>query len=260
LADRALRGSSRYAADRDALGPDATTRLSIPLHLGCVSARAIEERLRRRRSRGAAELRRQLAWRDFWLHVIAHHPENRHLEHDPRFRSMRWRADRRSLEAWRGGRTGYPLVDAAMRQLIAEGWMHNRARMVAASFLAKNLLCDWREGEAHFMRHLLDGDEAQNNGNWQWAASVGADAQPWFRIFNPVLQQRRFDPGGVYVRRWVPELAGLPDRWLAEPWAAPLAVQSEAGCVIGRHYPDPIVELSESRERARARFAAAARR
>ena len=141
-----------------------------------------------------------------------------------------------------------------MRQLLAEGWMHNRVRMAVASYLTKNLLIDWREGEAHFMHHLLDGDESQNNGNWQWAASVGADPQPYFRVFNPVRQQERFGADGVYVRRWVPEIAGLPDRWLAAPWEAPEDVREEAGCPAGGDYPEPLVDLGESRAEAISRF------
>ena len=167
---------------------------------------------------------------------------------------MSWRDDPESLEAWRRGRTGVPWIDSGMRQLLEEGWMHNRVRMAVASYLTKNLLIDWREGEAHFMRHLLDGDESQNNGNWQWAASVGADPQPYFRIFNPVRQQERFDPGGEYVRRWVPELRRFPDGHLAAPWEAPEEVQREAGCVVGEDYPEPLVDLRDSREEAISRF------
>jgi deoxyribodipyrimidine photo-lyase len=214
----------------------------------------MEGRLRERRSQGAAALRRQLAWRDFYLHLIHHHPENARREHQARFRRMRWRRDDDELEAWKQGRTGYPLVDAGMRQLAETGWTHNRARLTTASFLTKDLLLDWRLGEAHFMRHLLDGDEANNNGNWPLTASVGADAQPYFRVLNPVRQQQRFDPDGRYVRRWVPELAELPDRWLAEPWKAPEEVQREAGCVIGRDYPEPLVDHDEARNEALARF------
>jgi len=210
--------------------------------------------LARTRSNGAKALRRQLAWRDFWLNVIGQRPANRHEEFDPRFRGMSWRDDAESLEAWKRGETGVPWIDAGMRQLLAEGWMHNRLRMATASYLTKNLLIDWRAGEAHFMHHLLDGDESQNNGNWQWAASVGADPQPWFRVFNPVRQQSRFDPDGIYARRWVAEIRELPDEHLAAPWRAPAAVQEAAGCVIGRDYPEPLVDLGESRREAISRF------
>ncbi len=250
----AVERAAEYTAIRDRPGADATTRLSPALHFGTVSARETEALLARKRSDGARALRRQLAWRDFWLNVIGSSPGNRRAEYDARFSGMRWRDDPDSLEAWRQGRTGVPWIDAGMRQLLAEGWMHNRVRMAVASYLTKNLLIDWREGESHFMGHLLDGDEAQNNGNWQWAASVGADPQPWFRIFNPVRQQERFDPVGVYVRRWVPEIAMLPDRWLARPWEAPDGVREAAGCPRGEPYPEPLVDLGESRAEAISRF------
>jgi deoxyribodipyrimidine photo-lyase len=254
LMRQAIAGAGAYLEVRDEPGLNATTRLSPPLHFGTISALELERELARKRSEGAGALRRQLAWRDFWLNIIVSNPSNRAGEHDPRFRGMRWREDPESLDAWKRGETGVPWIDAGMRQLLAEGWMHNRLRMAVASYLTKNLLIDWREGETHFMRHLLDGDEAQNNGNWQWAASVGADAQPWFRIFNPVRQQQRFDPAGSYVRRWVPELRDFPERHLTAPWEAPDDVQKQAGCVIGRDYPAPLVDLGRSREEAIARF------
>ena len=188
--------------------------------------------------------------------MIRNFPENRTAEHDPAFRGMSWNDDADSLRAWKRGRTGVPWIDAGMRQLIEQGWMHNRVRMAVASYLTKNLLIDWREGEAHFMEHLLDGDESQNNANWQWAASTGADPQPYFRVFNPVLQQEKFGKDGVYVRRWVPELERMPDEYLAEPWTAPEEVQEDAGCVIGTDYPEPLVDLKESRKEAIAHFSA----
>ena len=186
---RAVERAGRYARHPRPPGLDETTRLSPPLHFGTVSACELEQELARKRSEGAEALRRQLAWRDFWLSVIRTFPSNRTEEFDERFRGMSWNDDRESLDAWKRGETGVPWIDAGMRQLLAEGWMHNRVRMAVASYLTKNLLIDWREGEAHFMHHLLDGDESQNNGNWQWAASVGADPQPYFRVFNPVRQQ-----------------------------------------------------------------------
>jgi len=254
LLRRAIERAGAYAEIRDLPGLDETTRLSPPLHFGTISALELERALARMRSNGAKALRRQLAWRDFWLNVIGQRPANRHEEFDPRFRGMSWRDDAESLEAWKRGETGVPWIDAGMRQLLAEGWMHNRLRMATASYLTKNLLIDWRAGEAHFMHHLLDGDESQNNGNWQWAASVGADPQPWFRVFNPVRQQSRFDPDGIYARRWVAEIRELPDEHLAAPWRAPAAVQEAAGCVIGRDYPEPLVDLGESRREAISRF------
>ena len=251
---RAVAGCADYEEMRDRPGPDRTTRLSPPLHFGTISARELEAALAGKRSDGAKALRRQLCWRDFWLSVIRNFPGNRIEEYDERFHGMRWNDDPDSLAAWKQGRTGVPWIDAGMRQLLAEGWMHNRVRMAAASYLTKNLMIDWREGESHFMRHLLDGDESQNNGNWQWSASVGVDPQPYFRVFNPVRQQQRFDPEGEYVRRWVPELRELPDEHLATPWEAPEEVQREAGCVVGDDYPEPLVDLRESRAEAIARF------
>jgi len=252
----AVASSADYEKVRDDAGADATTHLSPPLHFGTVSPRELETLLAEKRTKGAQALRRQLGWRDFWLSVIRAFPENRTEEYDERFRGMRWRSDRDELLAWKRGETGIPWVDAGMRQLLEQGWMHNRVRMAVASFLTKNLLIDWREGESHFMEHLLDGDESQNNGNWQWSASVGVDPQPYFRVFNPVLQQRKFDPDGVYVRRWVPELADLPDEHLAEPWETPDDVQEAAGCVVGRDYPEPLVDLKQSRAEAIERFGA----
>lgn len=250
----AVESCSDYKRMRDLPGPDRTTRLSPPLHFGTVSARELETLVAAKRSEGAKALRRQVCWRDFYLNVIRNFPGNRTEEYDERFRGMRWNDDPDSLEAWKEGRTGVPWIDAGMRQLLAEGWMHNRVRMAVASYLTKNLMIDWREGESHFMHHLLDGDESQNNGNWQWSASVGVDPQPYFRVFNPVRQQNRFDPDGEYVRRWVPEVRELPDEHLATPWDAPEDVQEEAGCVVGDDYPEPLVDLRESREEAIARF------
>ena len=254
LMSRAAEDAADYEDVRDLPGLDRTTRLSPPLHFGTVSARELETLLTPQRSAGAKALRRQVCWRDFWLNVIRNFPGNRTREYDERFRGMRWNDDADSLRAWKRGETGVPYIDAGMRQLLAEGWMHNRVRMAVASYLTKNLLIDWREGEAHFMAHLLDGDESQNNGNWQWAASVGADPQPYFRVFNPVKQHEKFDADGTYVRRWVPELRGLPDKHLAQPWEAPDEVLEEAGVALGKDYPEPLVDLKRSREEAIARF------
>ena len=248
------RDVAEYAGNHDALGRDRTSRLSPYLHFGCLSPRQIEERLPRR-GKGAAAFRRQLCWRDFHHHVLLNFPANARSEFRERYRGMRWSRAERAFEAWREGRTGYPLVDAGMRQLRREGWMHNRARLVVGSFLTKDLGIDWRWGERHFMRLLVDGDEANNNGNWQWIASVGTDPAPYFRrILNPALQQGRHDPEGAYVRRYVPELERVPDEHLPEPWRMPDDVQRRAGCVIGGDYPAPIVDHREAREEAMARY------
>ena len=198
----------------------------------------------------------ELAWRDFYAHVMWHDPASARRATRRAYDLVPWRDDEVAIAAWKSGRTGFPVVDAAMRQLAATGWMHNRARMIVASFLTKDLLVDWRVGEAWFMRHLLDGDLASNNGGWQWAASTGTDAQPYFRVFDPVAQGRRFDPDGAYVRRWVPELAGVPVGYLHAPWTMPDDAQTASCCRIGLDYPAPIVEHREARRRAIEAYAA----
>jgi deoxyribodipyrimidine photo-lyase len=245
--------ADRYRDRRNFPAQPGTSRLSADLHYGCVSPRALYRRLDRRRS-GQEAFGQELVWRDFYGHVMAAWPEVRRVEFNPDLRGLPYRNDPDALAAWREGRTGYPFVDAAMRQLLAEGWMHNRARMTVASFLSKDLLADWREGEAHFLRHLVDADVASNNGGWQWAAGTGTDAQPYFRIFNPVTQGQRFDPDGGYVRRWVPELAAVPDRWLQHPWDMPDDVARESGVVLGKDYPEPIVDHAQARREALAFF------
>jgi deoxyribodipyrimidine photo-lyase len=253
--DRFLSGPIRdYVSDHDALGRDNTSRLSPYLHFGCVSVRAIEERLPR--GKGAEAFRRQLCWRDFHHHVLHHFPRNARSEFQERYRgSINWSYAKRPFEAWCEGRTGYPLVDAGMRQLLREGWVHNRARLVVGSFLTKDLGIDWRWGERWFMRMLIDGDEANNNGNWQWIASVGTDPAPAFRrIYNPARHQERYDPHNAYVLRYVPELAAVPEKYLREPWTMPDEVQRECGVVIGEDYPGPIVDHRIAREEALERY------
>jgi len=245
-----------YEEGRDTLGRNGVSRLSPYLHFGCISPGELEHRL----PHGAAAeaFARQLCWRDFYAHVLRHFPANARSEHQSRYRGrIRWSHARRRFEAWCEGATGFPLVDAGMRQLRREGWMHNRARMLVGSFLTKDLGIDWRWGERWFMRLLLDGDEASNNGNWQWIASVGVDPQPAFRrIYNPTRQQARFDPDGAYVRQYLPELRSVPDRYLAEPWRMPPEVQRQAECLIGRDYPEPIVDHALARQQALARYRA----
>ncbi len=188
--------------------------------------------------------------------MLLNFPRNARSEFQERYRGrIAWSRAERRFEAWCEGRTGFPLVDAGMRQLRREGWMHNRCRLVVGSFLTKDLGIDWRWGERHFMRHLIDGDEANNNGNWQWIASVGVDPQPFFRRFySPTRHQERFDPDGEYVRRYVPELRDVPGEHLAEPWEMPQALQEETGCVIGRDYPEPVIDRSQARQEAFERY------
>jgi deoxyribodipyrimidine photo-lyase len=191
-----------------------------------------------------------LIWREFYMSVLYHFPNVRRESFRENLRNIQWDNDEDAFRAWQEGRTGYPVVDAGMRQLLTTGWMHNRARMIVASFLTKDLLIDWRWGERHFMQHLVDGDPAANNGGWQWSAGTGTDAAPYFRIFNPILQGEKYDPNGDYVRQWIPELGHVPIAHLHHPWTMPNDVQREAGCVIGVDYPTPIVEHSWARKRA----------
>jgi len=247
-------GIAGYASTRDRLLDGSTSRLSQDLRWGLLSPLEVVER-----AAGAGDGRRifvqELIWRDFYAHVLWHHPDV--LDHPFRreFERLPWRDDDEAVAAWTAGRTGYPLVDAAMRQLTATGFMANRARMIVASFLSKDLLVDWRIGERHFMEHLVDGDVASNDGGWQWSASTGTDPQPYFRIFNPVLQSRRTDPDGTWIRTWLPELEHVPTSHIHEPWTMPPELQAEARCRIGTDYPAPIVDHSAARDRALAAFA-----
>ena len=247
-------GVADYATTRDRLIDGSTSRVSQDLRWGLLSPLEVVER-----AAGPGEGRRvfvqELIWRDFYAHVLWHHPDV--LKHPFRsdFERLPWRADDEAVDAWKAGRTGYPIVDAAMRQLRATGFMPNRARMVGASFLTKDLLVDWRIGERHFMEHLVDGDVASNDGGWQWTASTGTDAQPYFRIFNPVLQGRRADPDGTWIRTWLPELRNVPTSHIHEPWTMPRQMQAEAECRIGADYPAPIVDHAMARERSLAAFA-----
>jgi deoxyribodipyrimidine photo-lyase len=246
-------GLDRYEERHDRLA-GGTSQLSPYLHFGCLSARELEERALQR---GGEAFARQLAWRDFYAHVLLHNPGNARHAHKAAYDELEWDDDEELLAAWREGRTGYPVVDAAMRQLLATGWMHNRGRLITGAFLTKDLHLDWRHGEAHFMRHLLCGDEASNNGNWQWIASVGVDPAPYFRrMYNPMTQQRRHDPDGEYVRRWVPELRDVPRERLAEPWTMTAEEQAAAHCTIGEDYPGPVVDHKVERERAMALYGA----
>ena len=248
--DTFLEGSAgEYHQQRDMLARAGTSRLSADLHYGCLSPRAAYQRLDRRRP-GHRGFGQELVWRDFYGQVMAAWPEVRDTEFDASYRDLPWRGEGELFDAWREARTGYPIVDAAMRQLHTIGWMHNRARMVVASFLCKHLRTDWRLGQDHFLSHLVDGDVSSNNGGWQWAAGTGTDAMPYFRIFNPVLQGQKFDPGGDYVRCFIPELAVLPDKYVHQPWALPEKVAGELGFELGRDYPEPIVEHKQARAEA----------
>ncbi|HLK50962.1 MAG TPA: deoxyribodipyrimidine photo-lyase [Bryobacteraceae bacterium] len=240
----------RYGASRDRPGIASTSRLSPHLRFGEISARQIWQAVDG--LAGADDFLRQLGWREFSYHVLYSHPESVEQPLRPEFARFPWRHDPRSFAAWTRGTTGYPFVDAGMRELWRTGWMHNRVRMVAASFLVKHLLIAWQEGAAWFWDTLLDADRANNTMGWQWVAGCGADAAPYFRIFNPVLQGEKFDPAGNYVRRWIPELAELPDRWIHKPWLAPGPILARAGIELGTTYPHPIVNHDDARRRALA--------
>ncbi len=249
-----------YADGHDTLTGRSVSHLSPYLHFGCLSPREIEERLSR--TQGAEAFRRQVCWRDFYAYVLGHFPQNTKHEFQERYRggTLKWSRAEAQFEAWREGRTGFPAVDAGMRQLRREGWLHNRARLIVGSFLTKDLGIDWRWGERYFMRMLIDGDEASNNGNWQWIASVGVDPAPAFqRIFNPARQSEKFDPDGAYVREYVPELRDVPGEYLPEPWTMPDEVQERCGCRIGTDYPEPIVDHAEARRAALDRYRVSAR-
>lgn len=243
-----------YAKTRDRPDRDGTSQLSPHLHFGEISVRQVWHALGAgvRASTFGAEL----LWREFAHHLIYHFPRTPLEPLDRRFERFAWSSDAAQLQAWQRGRTGIPIVDAGMRQLWATGWMHNRVRMIVASFLVKNLRIHWLEGAHWFWDTLVDADLAANTLNWQWVAGCGADAAPYFRIFNPLTQSEKFDPDGDYVRRWVPELAQLAAPHVHAPQDAPAAVLQAAGVEIGKTYPAPIVDLADSRRAALAAYAA----
>jgi deoxyribodipyrimidine photo-lyase len=248
----------RYHEARDFPAVRGPSYLSVHLRFGTVSVRALAAFAHQRSlgagGKGAATWLSELVWREFYAQILFHHPRVASHAFQAEYEGLAFPGGRERLDAWREGRTGYPLVDAGMRQLASTGYMHNRLRMVTASFLVKDLLVDWREGERHFAATLIDFDLASNNGGWQWAASTGCDAQPYFRIFNPVTQSKKFDPQGKFIRRYVPEIAALPDDAIHAPWTAPPAIQQAAGVVVGRDYPPPIVDHALARSEALALF------
>jgi deoxyribodipyrimidine photo-lyase len=252
-----------YANNRDLPGVECTSQLSPFLRFGMVSARravvaaryAIRTAPTPEARKGAETWLSELIWRDFYISILNHFPQVRGSSFRPEYDQIQWRNDPAEFDAWCEGRTGYPFVDAAMRHLRTTGWMHNRARMVTASFLVKDLLVDWRWGERWFMQQLIDGDPAANNGGWQWVAGTGTDAAPYFRVFNPVTQSEKFDPQGSYIRRWVPELATVSDRHIHAPWQMTRRQQEEAGCLVGKDYPPPIVDHAFARERVLEAYA-----
>lgn len=251
-----------YADGRNQLDGAATSQLSPYLRFGMLSARQAVVRAVAasaaatdpRFATGAQTWLNQLIWREFFISILCHFPHVRQGNFRSKYDDIPWNTNPAAFSAWCEGRTGYPVVDAAMRQLVQTGWMHNRARMIVASFLVKDLLIDWRRGEQFFMQHLIDGDPAANNGGWQWTAGTGTDAAPYFRVFNPVLQSQKFDPDGANIRHWLPELAAVPDKYIHAPWDMPPLLQQQVGCRIGRDYPAPMVDHAQARARTLAAF------
>ena len=246
-----------YKENRNQLALDGTSMLSPYLRFGMISIRGVVQEARFAIDNAPDELARmnaqtwldELIWREFFVSILHYFPEVLKTSFRKDLRNIQWRNAPDELKAWKHGLTGYPVVDAGMRQLNQTGWMHNRARMITASFLVKDLLINWQEGESWFMQNLLDGDPALNNGGWQWTAGVGTDAAPFFRIFNPVLQSQKFDPNGEYIRRWIPELSNVPDEYIHEPWNMPEDVQVTSRCIIGANYPARIVDHKNIKKR-----------
>ena len=249
-----------YGDARDRLEGQTTSRLSPHLRFGEISARRVAAAAEAAAHGGASprdveKFLSELGWREFSHNLLVQEPQLAEKNWNPRFDAFPWRRDAKALHAWEKGQTGYPVVDAGMRELWTTGYMHNRVRLIAGSFLTKHLGLHWREGEQWFWDTLCDADLASNPANWQWVAGSGADAAPYFRVFNPMLQGAKFDPQGGYVRHWVPELARLDARWIHSPWEAPESALSEAGVKLGRDYPAPIVQHDQARARALAAYA-----
>ena len=249
-----------YHLTRDQLNEPGWSALSAPIHFGELSVRRMWSTLSTvsgsNTNPGIAAYLRQLGWHDFAIHLMNHFPHTVHQSFRPQFDAFPWVPNDEYFSKWKRGMTGYPIVDAAMRQLWAQGWMPNRARMIAASFLCKDLLISWKDGAAWFWDTLVDADLANNNFGWQWTAGCGADAAPYFRVFNPISQGKKFDPQGAYVRTWIPELAQLPNPLIHEPWeASPIELLS-AGITLGEHYPHPVVNHAQARIKALEAYAA----
>jgi deoxyribodipyrimidine photo-lyase len=251
-------GAKHYDKGRDRPDKPYTSGLSPHLHFGEISPRqlfaAIETVREEIGDTNAEKFLSEIGWREFSHSLLYHFPSLPEQNYQDKFDAFPWQDNQKALRAWQRGQTGYPIVDAGMRELWTTGWMHNRVRMISASFLIKHLMIDWREGEKWFWDTLVDADLANNSAGWQWVAGSGADASPFFRIFNPITQGEKFDPDGDYIRQWVPELADLPDKYLNRPWEADKATLEKAGVELGTTYPDPLVDHSAARERALAAF------
>lgn len=250
--------AKEYKNTRDFVGKKGTSKLSPHLRFGEVSPCQIWNEISTncklkdmaKKEGGAETFLSEIAWREFFTHFLYFNETLPEQNYQKKFDNFKWLDDKEGLKAWKKGKTGYPIVDAAMRELYRTGWMHNRARMIVGSFLVKDLLIHWKEGEKWFWYTLLDADLASNSGNWQWVSGCGTDAAPYFRIFNPSLQSEKFDPDGVYIKKWCPELKDLPVKYIHEPWNAPKSVLEKAGIKLGETYPKPIVDHSTARDRA----------
>jgi len=242
-----------YTDRRDYPANGSHSTLSPYLSLGVISVRSMYHSLLKH-SVSPEPFIRQLVWREFSYSVLLHFPDSTSTPLDSRFKSFRWESDQEAFERWTKGVTGYPIIDAGMRELWATGFMHNRVRMVAASFLTKHLLIPWQKGADWFMDTLIDADLANNSMGWQWVAGSGLDSSPYFRVFNPTLQGEKFDSDGDYIRMWVPEISELPDKYIQEPSKAPAATLKNAGITLGKDYPEPMVDHKAARQRALARF------
>ena len=247
---------THYGERRDFPATKGPSYLSAHLRFGTLSIRQLTAFAHQTPGRGAQTWLSELIWRDFYQMILWHHPHVVSRAYKPAFDALVWDDEPDLFAAWCDGQTGYPLVDAAMRQLNQSGYMHNRLRMVTASFLTKDLGVDWRLGEAYFADQLIDFDLSANNGGWQWAASTGCDAQPWFRIFNPITQSEKFDAAGKFIRRYVPELENVPDKLIHAPWLMSPLTQQLHGVTIGTDYPAPVVDHAVARARTLARFGA----
>ena len=265
LTDFTAENIQDYRSQRNRLDLDGTSRLSPYLRFGLISPREAFAHaqiafLQANKDATRAEIQTwmdELVWREFYTAILYHFPKVLERPFREDYEDIPWRQAPEDLKAWQKGQTGYPIVDACMRQLLETGWMHNRGRMIVASFLTKDLLINWQEGEAWFMANLVDGDPAANNGGWQWTAGTGTDAAPYFRIFNPIIQSKKFDPEGEFIAHWVPELAHLPAQYRHEPWELPSKEAQKFSFKIGRDYPGPIVDHSFARERTLAAYKAA---
>jgi deoxyribodipyrimidine photo-lyase len=245
-----LKRISSYDKNRDLIALDNNSHLSPYLRFGCISTRELVRGVIDANSNGAKVWLSEIIWREFYHMILDQFPHVEKKEFREKYEGIRWKGKSAHLGLWQKGMTGYPLIDAAMRKFKQTGEMHNRVRMIVASFLVKDLLVDWKKGEKYFAENLLDFDLAANNGGWQWCASTGCDAQPYFRIFNPITQSQKFDPDATLIKEYVPELANFPKEYIHFPVKAPLHIQEEAGCLVGKDYPKPIVDHSVQRFKA----------